>query len=394
MAEERENKVQNIMRRFYEGAKDTMGEGREDHRQVLKRAYEAKKEDVSANKINQMLGSNRTMSMIGDAMGWSDPEARQVRQKMGMDWSKDKVVAAGQVAGIIGSDIVQDRLREVWWLINAPQAAVNVAQEIALRKYAKNLYESDELYVDQDTGKATTDNRMGNRRVTKPETAVASGIAYSNGTDTYTKKGFSRDKTGYNKRRHEPGFIDMLSIPSGLAINTGIGLMNPLGGQEGYKAVFPDEEDPNKTNNVVAEVAAKYILGRTGGLLPWDEFKKVRPDVSKDEYMRYKAFKFDNDADMNPLDGDFSVPTGVLKGTSEGIHGPEVQFLGRSLPVTTAILPAAAGIAGTTWGARGGTKRGLVAGLASTAAGMVGGNLLEQERRRRNAAQNELDTIN
>ena len=110
--------------------------------------------------------------------------------------------------------------------------------------------------------------------------------------------------------------------------------------------------------------------------------------------MRYKAFKFDNDADMNPLDGDFSVPTGVLKGTSEGIHGPEVQFLGRSLPVTTAILPAAAGIAGTTWGARGGTKRGLVAGLASTAAGMVGGNLLEQERRRRNAAQNELDTIN
>ena len=157
MAEERENKVQNIMRRFYEGAKDTMGEGREDHRQVLKRAYEAKKEDVSANKINQMLGSNRTMSMIGDAMGWSDPEARQVRQKMGMDWSKDKVVAAGQVAGIIGSDIVQDRLREVWWLINAPQAAVNVAQEIALRKYAKNLYESDELYVDQDTGKATTD---------------------------------------------------------------------------------------------------------------------------------------------------------------------------------------------------------------------------------------------
>ena len=186
----------------------------------------------------------------------------------------------------------------------------------------------------------------------------------------------------------------MLSIPSGIAINTGIGLMNPFGGQEGYKAVFPDEEDPNKTSNVVAEVAAKYILGRTGGLLPWDEFKQVRPDVSKDEYMRYKAFKFDNDADLNPLDGDFSVPTGVLKGTTEGIHGPEVQFLGRSLPITTAILPAAVGIAGTTWGARGGTKRGLLYGLGSTAAGMVGGNLLEQERRRRNAAENELDTIN
>ena len=48
--------------------------------------------------------------------------------------------------------------------------------------------------------------------------------------------------------------------------------------------MLPSEEDPSKTNNVLGEVAAKYILGRTGNLLPWDEFKKVRPDVSKDEY--------------------------------------------------------------------------------------------------------------
>ena len=394
MAEDRENRVQNILRRLYEGAKDTMGEGREDHREVLKRAYESKKQDVGANKINQMLGSNRTMSMIGDVMGWSDSDAKSIREKMGMGWSDDRVVRAGQVAGVLASDAVQDRGRELWWLINAPQAAVNVIQEMALRKFAPNLYESDDLYVDQDTGKVTTDNRMGNRRISKKETAVAAGIAYKDGDDVYTKKGYSRNKSGYQKRRHEPGFIDALSIPSGLAINAGLGLLNITGGHEGYKAVFPDEQDPTKSSNVVAEIAAKYFLGRTGGLLPWDEFKKVRPDVSKDEYMRYKAFKFDNDADMNPLDGDFSIPTGVLKGTTEGIHGPEVQFLGRSLPVTTAILPAAAGIVGTTWGARGGTKRGLIAGMASTGASMVAGNLLEQERRRRNAESNQLDTIN
>ena len=392
--QERQNRVSSILERLYAGAKDTMGEGREDHREVLKRAYETKGEDIGANKINQMLGSNRSVSMIGDAMGWSDPSARAIREKMGMSWSKDKAVAAGQVAGVLASDVVQDRFRELWWLINAPQAAVNVVQEMALRKHAPDLYGSDPVYVDRDTGKATTEYKVGNNRIKKPETAVAAEIAYKEGDNAHTKKGYQRTKKGYSKRRNEPGFIDMLSIPSGIAINTGIGLMNPFGGQEGYKAVFPDEQDPNKTNNVVAEVAAKYILGRTGGLLAWDEFKQVRPDVSKDEYMRYKAFKFDNGMDMNPLDGDFSIPTGVLKGTSEGIHGPEVQFLGRSLPVTTAILPAAVGIAGTTWGARGGTKRGLIAGLASTAAGMVGGNLLEDERRRRNAAANQRDTIN
>ena len=56
------------------------------------------------------------------------------------------------------------------------------------------------------------------------------------------------DRTGYNKRRNDPGHAYALQIPAGFAINTGIGLMNPFGGQEGYKAVFSDEQDPNKTS--------------------------------------------------------------------------------------------------------------------------------------------------
>ena len=38
--------------------------------------------------------------------------------------------------------------------------------------------------------------------------------------------------------------------------------------------------------------------------------------------------------------------------------------------------------------------RGLKYGLGSTLAAMGVGNLLEQERRRRNAEENQLDTIN
>ena len=78
--------------------------------------------------------------------------------------------------------------------------------------------------------------------------------------------------------------------------------MNPFGGSDGYKAVMPSEDDPQKTSNILGEVGAKYVLGRTGQLLAWDDFKEVRPDVSKDEYMRYKALKFDNKMDLNPFD--------------------------------------------------------------------------------------------
>ena len=87
------------------------------------------------------------------------------------------------------------------------------------------------------------------------------------------------------------------------------------------------------------EVGAKYILGRTGNLLPYDEFSKHRPDVSRGDYNAYKAFKYKKDGDFDLSDGDFTVPTGVIKGTMDGIHGPEIQFLGRNLPVTTTMIP-------------------------------------------------------
>ena len=198
------------------------------------------------------------------------------------------------------------------------------------------------------------------------------------------------------QREYNPGHTAALGIPVGLAINSGIGLMSPFGGQEGYQAAIPSEENASKTDNALAEIASKYILGRTGNLLPWSEFQKVRPDVSKDEYMRYKAFKFDKDGDMNPFDdGQMTLPSGVIKYNNDGIHGAEVQFLGRSLPLHTAIMPAATAIAGTALGAR--TRRpikgGFLGGMAGALGGMAAGNLLEQERRRRNRAENERDKM-
>ena len=193
------------------------------------------------------------------------------------------------------------------------------------------------------------------------------------------KAGYSKQRdpeTGkeyYTKRKYSPGQVRSLALPASLAINTGMGLTNFAGGSDGYEAALPSQEDPTKTSNVIGEVAAKYILGRTGNLLPWDEFKKVRPDVSKGEYMRYKAFKYDKEGDLNPLDdGKITLPTGVLKATTEGIHGPEVQFLGRSLPVATTILPTVTAIAGTAAGVRTKTpiRNGLVGGLAGYAGGL------------------------
>ena len=126
-------------------------------------------------------------------------------------------------------------------------------------------------------------------------------------------------------------------------------------------------------------------------------FVKVRPDVSRDEYNAYQAFKYDKSEDYNPLDGDFSIGGGALRGTSDGIHGAELQFLGRSLPATTAGVPYLTALAGTVGGALAGRGRGkaaiggLVGGMGGVSIGIAGGNIIEQERRRRNSVENQLE---
>jgi hypothetical protein len=138
-------------------------------------------------------------------------------------------------------------------------------------------------------------------------------------------------------------------------------------------------------------------MGRTGQLLPYSEFSQVRPDVSREEYNKYQAFKYDKSEDYNLLDGDFSVGAGAIRGTTEGIHGPEIQFLGRSLPVATGVIPYASALAGGLVGARMGApggkaaSRGLIGGMTGLVAGQIGGNIIEQERRRRNSVENQLE---
>ena len=380
-------RIQNILDtldRVKTGATSAFGEGKEDHRAALKRGLEAQGMETDSTMWSQMTGSNATITRARELMGMADPAQVQARQSMGLGLSDDKATRIGQVLGTLGSDVVQDRGRSIWWLLNAPQATANVLNDVALKNYAPDLYAADLQ-----------------KGVNSFKSAVSAGLVDEK--TGLTKKGVSSRKqmtgktpggepiftTEYSKRRYEPGMVEALAIPAGLAVNSSIGLLNPFGGQEGYKAVFEDEDDASKTSNAVGEVAAKYILGKTGNLLPWDEFKKVRPDVSKGEYMAYKAFKFDNDLDANPMDGDLVAPAGILKYTDEGIHGPEVQFLGRSLPIATGIMPTAAAIAGTAYGARrGGVRGGLTTGLLSTGAAMLTGSIIENERRKRNAAEN------
>jgi hypothetical protein len=315
---------------------------------------------------------------------------------MGMGLSDDLPTKIGQVGGTIANDLTQDHSRTIWWLLNAPQATGNVINEYALSKANPSLFSHENTKIgvpvmDNGAPKVYDKEQYTRENKAKYDAALDAGLISKEGVK---RKGIGQKDGMFTKRKFAPGDVAALAIPTGVAINAGIGLLNPLGGSGGYAAAIPSSEDPAKTENAVLEVAAKYILGKTGNLLPYDEFTEHRPDVSKGDYNRYKAFKYEKDTDLNLFDdGQVTLPTGVAKFTMEGIHGPELQFLGRSLPATTTLVPFLGALAGGVAGVR--TKRpikgGVIGGMAGLAAGGAVGMIGEEIRRRAVSNANQLE---
>lgn len=232
---------------------------------------------------------------------------------------------AAQVAGVVGADLASDGMRNIWWFLNAPQAIAQVAMFQGMRDAAK-------------------------------KNASVSGL--------HKQESLIRNR---NLRM-------AAAAPAWIATSMGIGNFMR---QPGYKATLPDPENPTETTNVAGELANRYFLGRAGSLLPYDEFVKERPDVSREEYNAYKNYLFTGKS--------------PIKATMDGIQGPEVTFMGKSIPLATGILPMAAAVLG----ARRGIKRGIekVQGPSGEGGYRRERQLLEQYRTKRENSRGSKPTV-
>jgi hypothetical protein len=406
MAKDRMQQIRNILSDFGEGFKDDYAIGREDRRNAMLRDRKLSGQTEESTKWDSLMGTHPAAFRLQELTGRLRPEKRQALEELDMQLKGSTARKTGQMVGSVANDLTQDTTRSVYWLLNALQATGEVINEQALSRVVPELYQKSRVQSAEIPFKAVAGGKKVPRYLNMQDkdsikemvTAKEPKAKYVDGK-LKASRGYSFDDSGdLQKRNYSPGMVQSLAIPTGIAINTGLGLMSLTGGAEGYKAALPSAEDPSKTSNVLGEIGLKYLMGRTGNLLPYEEFKKVRPDVSRDDYNRYQAFKYDKREDYNPLDGDLTIGAGALKFTDEGIHGPEVQFLGRGLPVTTGIVPYAAALAGGLAGAKYGQGRknpraalgGLLGGMAGLATGQVGGNIIEDERRRRNSLKNQM----
>ena len=58
------------------------------------------------------------------------------------------------------------------------------------------------------------------------------------------------------------------------------------------------------------------LLGRTGRLLPWEQFRQERPDVDYETYAKYQDYLKDQGI------------LGIAKGTLDGVDGAEARIVG------------------------------------------------------------------
>ena len=401
MAKDRVQQIRNILSDFGEGFSDSYGVGREDRRNAYLRDRKLSGQTEESTKMDSLMGTHPAAFRLQEITGRLRPEKRQALEEFDMQLKGSTARKGGQLTGDIANDLTQDTTRSVYWLLNALQATGEVINEQALSRVVPELYKKSRVQSSEIPFKSTPDGKAPRYLNMQDKDSIKEMVDTKKAKYVDNKltasRGYSFDDSGdLQKRNYSPGMVQSLAIPTGIAINTGLGLMSPFGGAEGYKAALPSAEDPTKSSNVLGEVGLKYLMGRTGQLLPYEEFKKVRPDVSRDEYKRYQAFKYDKREDYDPTDGDLTIGAGALKFTDEGIHGPEVQFLGRGLPVTTGIIPYTAALAGGLAGAKYGSRSkqaaigGLLGGLGGLAAGQVGGNIIEGERRRRNSLENQM----
>ena len=59
-----------------QGAEEAFGHGREDFREALKRGYVTEGRETDGSRINQMLGSNRTISTMRELFGTQEPNEK------------------------------------------------------------------------------------------------------------------------------------------------------------------------------------------------------------------------------------------------------------------------------------------------------------------------------
>jgi chaperonin cofactor prefoldin len=242
-------------------------------------------------------------------------------------------------------------------LAKAQQFAGKVASELR-----SSIYQSKYGYGSNEGSVLTSAQNIGKEPAKVAATAVGDVLTNKSLSSVWKYTNVPRmagelGKTVAQKAGLDPltGAVLTAAVPVGLMALSGVrgpisqGLRPP-----GYKAVAPKskEEDPTgrTPQSVPLELALRYGLGQRSQILPYQEFKKERPDVSPSTYVQYRRYEQAKPqpgslVGIDPEGQSFTTVGGLLRGSAKGLNDPELRIKG--FPVTLSGLAGTAAGLGT-----------------------------------------------
>jgi hypothetical protein len=274
---------------------------------------------IEESRINP--GDGRLKSMVKDS---SLNIFDQGYKEAFTNKSSSPQAKAAYVAGRLVHDVVNDGSRIPWWFLNHPMAQISLAAEMA--------GDAAGLEPDYNTYKDQLDK--ANIPVTKKN--ISNAWAKDMG---FYHEG-NRKGIPASLAAKAPAIVGAASI---LANSNNADFLNIAGGGRppGFASVFPSEGDRTVSDNPLLELGARYLFGRSGRLLPFEQFTEERPEVSPTDYHSYRRHQWDR-----------GVVLGLFKGTNRNIDAePEFSMQGFRVP-----LSGAASVAGGLGGVVAGSK--------------------------------------
>ena len=222
-------------------------------------------------------------------------------------------VKASYVAGRLAGDALGDGLRRTIWLSNHPLAQLGLVSEYpAIHSGLAPDYPA----LAAEIRKQDPDANL-NSTVLDDVHAERMGLA----TPRVHNRGVPLDIARYAI----PAMATAAMVQS--SGNFDAGNLLSGGRAPGYEAIIPVAGDPSRSASPPLELAARYLFGRTGRLLPWDQFHQERPEIAKSDYLAYKAHQFDGGL----------LDLGLIKGTGRNLEGePEMTMMGFRVPLSAA----------------------------------------------------------
>ena len=300
----------------------------------FQRGLEGEKLDPEANKF-QHLAKDSAANPVGYGEVFGDPKLPASAK-------------ASYVAGRVVGDLLKDGTRVPWWALNHPLGQLYVASQPF-----NNL---SGLTPDDTTHDALLQKGIEHptEEQLKMQKAKDLGLPYRGYHPAAQDAQLIGDdgvavRVPRQKPFRVPYELAALAVPAlataaaQLTSGNTDWLNIPGGGRvEGYEAVLPQEGDKTQTSNAIGELAARYLFGRTGRVLPWEEFTQERPEVSPQDYERYRAYQFDPGF----------LNLGLFRATDRNLEGePEYMMMGYRVPLST-LTAAAGALAGGALGSR------------------------------------------